>query len=617
MATGGSPRGIASGDFDNDGHVDVAFANNYMRTITVHYGNGQGGSARTATFDSGRGPYGMASADLNGDSLLDLVVANGSNNNVSVLLGTASGNFATQRFFATGTDPRSVAAADFTGDGRLDLVVANSQGHSFSFLRNTGSGNFATSVNTPAGTNPAAIAAGDFNGDGLQDVAVTNAASGNVMVFRGNGSGAFVLTATLTTGPNPLALAVEDLDGDGDADLLVPSLTANTVTLFRGDGTGQFATGFVGTVESGPFGVGAADFDGDGVLDIAVASATANKLSIFKGTGPGYLPAKVFSAGLYARVLTIADFDEDQKPDIAFANTAGDNGWILRNAQGVGDLSVSINDSVTIAPPGTQLTYLIVVTNHGPFDVAGASLTTLLPPSLINVTWTCTASPGSSCSAGGSGTIADTVSVKDHGAVTYAMAGTVAPDAGGTLTVTASVSVPPPGADSFASNDVAADSDGVGINHEPVATSQSVNAAEDTTGVVRLVGKRSGQRPAHLVHCVAAGSRRAVRQWLQRDLHARVELQRPRHVLVRVNDGFVNSNVATVTIAVAPVNDGPVANPQSVSLPQDSSLGLVLTGADVETRRSDLCGGQLAGTRPVVRHWRQRHVYAARGLQRQ
>jgi uncharacterized repeat protein (TIGR01451 family) len=602
LPTGGSPRGITSADFDGDGHMDVAFANNYSKTVTVQYGNGHGGSDRTATFDAGRGPYDVTAADLNADTLPDLVVANGSNNNVSVLLATGGGNFAAQRFYATGTDPRSVAVADFTSDGRLDLVVANNLGNSFTLLRNNGGGVFAAGVATAAGTNPAAVVAGDFNGDGLQDVAIANAGSATVVIFRGNGAGAFTQIATLTTGATPSGLAARDVNGDSILDLIVTSFGANTVTVFTGAGNGQFTNTFVGAVEAGPVGVAAADFDGDGIQDLAVVSATANKLSVLKGTGSGYLARKVFTAGLYARVLTIADFDEDEKPDIAFANTSGDDGWILRNGQGLGDVSVTINDSVTIAPPGTQLTYLIVVSNHGPFDVTGASLTTAVPPSLINVTWSCTASPGSSCGAGGSGPIADTVSIKDHGTVTYAMTGTVAPNAGGTLSVTASVSVPPPGLDSVETNNVATDSDGVGINHQPVANPQSVNATEDTPASITLSASDQDNDPltwsiaSAPTHGTLSGSGSSV------TYTPALNYNGPDSFTFKVNDGFVDSDVATVTIAVASVNDLPVANPQSVSLPQNSSLGILLTGTDSENSvltyavASSPAHGSLSGT---------------------
>jgi uncharacterized repeat protein (TIGR01451 family) len=580
LQTGGSPRGITSEDFDKDGHIDVAFANNYSKTVTVHFGNGQGGSARTSTFDTGRGPYGMLAADLNADTLPDLVVANGSNNNVSVLLGTGAGAFAVQRFYATNADPRSLAAADFTGDGRPDLVVANYQGNSFTFLRNTGAGVFAAGVATAVGTSPAAIVAADFNGDGFQDVAVANSGSSNVAIFRGNGTGAFTAGATLATSANPSALAARDMNGDGVVDLVVANFGANNVAVFTGAGNGQFTNTFTGAVEAGPLGVGAEDFDGDGIQDIAVVSATASKLSVLKGTGSGYLARKVFSAGLYSRVLTIADFDEDQKPDIAFANTSGDDGWILRNASGVGDLSISINDGVSSAPPGTVLTYLIVAANHGPSDVTGASVTTLIPPGLTGVSWTCTASPGSSCGAAGSGSLIDTVTVKDHGAVTYALTGTVAANAGGSMTLTASVSSS--GGDPVSTNNVAQDTDVVGVNHAPVANPQSANATEDTPLPIML--SASDQDNDSLswsivsapAHGALSGSGSAVTYTPAANYSGADSFT------FRVNDGFVNSNEATVTIAVAAVNDPPAATPQSVSLAQNSSLGIVLTGTDIE-----------------------------------
>ncbi len=48
------------------------------------------------------------------------------------------------------------------------------------------------------------------------------------------------------------------------------------------------------------------------------------------------------------------------------------------------------------------------------------------------------------------------------------------------------------------------------------------------------------------------------------------------------NDGSVDSNVATIAITVNPVNDAPVANTQSVSVNEDESLSIVLTGSDVD-----------------------------------
>ena len=51
-----------------------------------------------------------------------------------------------------------------------------------------------------------------------------------------------------------------------------------------------------------------------------------------------------------------------------------------------------------------------------------------------------------------------------------------------------------------------------------------------------------------------------------------------------VNDGKQDSNTATVSITVKPVNDAPVANQQSVTTKVDKSVSLTLTGSDIDSR---------------------------------
>src|SRR5437899_6456716 len=50
----------------------------------------------------------------------------------------------------------------------------------------------------------------------------------------------------------------------------------------------------------------------------------------------------------------------------------------------------------------------------------------------------------------------------------------------------------------------------------------------------------------------------------------------------KANDGALNSNIATVTIAVAAVNDPPVAAAQSVTTNQDTAKAITLTASDVD-----------------------------------
>ncbi len=71
-----------------------------------------------------------------------------------------------------------------------------------------------------------------------------------------------------------------------------------------------------------------------------------------------------------------------------------------------------------------------------------------------------------------------------------------------------------------------------------------------------------------------------------------------------VNDGQVNSEPATVSIDVMPVNDTPVANPQSVSTVEDMPLDILLSGSDLDGDAlsfilvSNPAHGTLGGTVP-------------------
>ena len=125
-------------------------------------------------------------------------------------------------------------------------------------------------------------------------------------------------------------------------------------------------------------------------------------------------------------------------PDSNMAdNSATDTDTLTPSA----DLSVTKTDGATSATPGGSVVYTITVSNGGPSNVMGSTLTDTFPATLSGCTWTCTASAGSSCTAAGAGNISDNgVNLVSGGTATYTATCSVDPAATGNLANTATIS---------------------------------------------------------------------------------------------------------------------------------------------------------------------------------
>src|SRR5262249_17523750 len=56
----------------------------------------------------------------------------------------------------------------------------------------------------------------------------------------------------------------------------------------------------------------------------------------------------------------------------------------------------------------------------------------------------------------------------------------------------------------------------------------------------------------------------------------------------KVNNGVKDSNTSTVTVNIAPVNDQPTAEGQSISTDEDTQTSVTMTASDAETPAADL-----------------------------
>ena len=310
--TGIEPVAVAVGDFNGDGAPDVAVANACGKdahcatassgSVTVLLGNGDATFTAAASPTTGRGPSSIAVGDFNGDGNLDLAVANELDFNLTILLGNGDGTFKAAASPGTGFNPKSIAVGDFNGDGKLDLVTANSRSASLSILLGKGDGTFTVASPVFLPIKPLSVAAGDFNGDGKLDLAVANYSS-NLTILLGNGDGTFIPTLSPVTGEGSQSVAVGDFNGDGKLDLAAANGSDGTVSILLGNGDGTFQNQVVYAVGTLPWGIAAATVvapgQGGGPDLVVTNSATdSSSVSVLLGTPvPAFYPAALVFPG--------------------------------------------------------------------------------------------------------------------------------------------------------------------------------------------------------------------------------------------------------------------------------------------------------------------------------
>ncbi len=300
FACGQQPNDIAIGDFNRDGKLDLAFANHEAKHLTVLLGDGQGGfkPAPNSPFAAEVLPHthGVAAGDLNGDGNVDLVTDSWGNDQVAVLLGDGKGGFKPGPLLKVGKHPyQRVRIADVNGDGRGDIITTNLESDDVSVLLADGKGGFQPSPGSPfpCGDSPFFVAVGDVNGDGKPDLAIVDSPGSTadrrgrdgLTLLLGDGKGGFKTMAgsPFATGKTPNRLAIGDVNGDGVADVAVTSTDSDNVSLFLMSRRSSVAS--ISTIAAGrkPKGIAIQDLNGDGKADVVVADNGDDNVMVIPG----------------------------------------------------------------------------------------------------------------------------------------------------------------------------------------------------------------------------------------------------------------------------------------------------------------------------------------------
>jgi hypothetical protein len=333
---------------------------------------------------------GVATGDFNNDGWIDLYVTNLGPN--QLLRNNGDGTFSDVTEKCGANDPRwstSASFCDYDGDGWLDIFVANYVDFSIHMkrecfspssardycgpdsyeavpdrlLHNKGDGTFedvtaAAGISTAFGAGLGVIAA-DFNGDGRTDIFVANDGDPNQLWINQQDSGKFVDDALLSgiavngMGQAEASMGVDaaDFDGDGDEDVFMTHISQESNTFYVNLGNGLFDDQTIRVGLHLPslcytaFGTRFFDYDNDGWLDLLVLNGAVTIIEsladkgdpyplhqpnqLFRNDGgSGFVEATqqagpAFEVSDVSRGTALGDVDNDGDSDVVVFNNNG------------------------------------------------------------------------------------------------------------------------------------------------------------------------------------------------------------------------------------------------------------------------------------------------------
>lgn len=408
-----NPNGLAYGDFNNDGNLDIV-SSIYTNapassSVCLYIGNGSGGFTPSFTASAGiPGAYKLVAGFYSGNNAnLDLVVSSVTTGDVSVISGNGNGTFNSPTTYSVPLSGimaiNDICSIDFNNDGNKDIAAVFSQSVALNTIASNsvcvifGNGTTFTSVSTYSAfsnqnSSINSISSGLLNSDAYYDLVVTGSNTNSVSILLTSGVGTFSTPATYNASNLHSDSYVCDLNSDNNMDIVLSSSTTQSIKVLLGNGGGAFSTAtnypstrFISIV--------CADFNVDGRMDLAGVTGTLNTMGIMLGSGTGsFSPATgstTFTYGVNSTEIISADFNLNGNADVAFTSYGTGAGTLTVMKNG----AAGLNASSWVLCSGSPATLTAYGASSYSLNGSSSSPTTVVTPN-TNTSYTLTGNTG-------------------------------------------------------------------------------------------------------------------------------------------------------------------------------------------------------------------------------
>jgi hypothetical protein len=345
FAAGFGPRSVAVADFNRDGKPDLAIAS-AVSGLNLLLSNGDGTFAEPVRFSMDQAAFSVVTGLFNSDQLPDVATANNGDGTVSIRLNQTVPllTFATPTPFTANSTPHSVAA--FNRFGKPALAVTNNDPNDSGISVLYGvrgfsgyDGKFGNPTHYPllVGSQPEQVVAGNLGQISIPSLVAALPNANKVVILPGNSDDTFQAPVYKDVGTFPRSITLADFNNDGNLDIAAANRDSNNISMLFGNADRTFDNAFTvaNVLSASPEFIVSGDFNGDGKADVATCNSGTpdlNKVNVLMGNGNGsFQPMNVYTVGMNPTFMTIGDFNQDGKLDLAVSSTDDNKVSVLLN----------------------------------------------------------------------------------------------------------------------------------------------------------------------------------------------------------------------------------------------------------------------------------------------